>query len=148
MSRPRGDEATLYERYAQELERSVARALGSDRRHAEDACAFAWAQLCRTQPERGERLFAWLRTTAIRHAWRLAQRERRESAPCGDTEDESAWEEQLPTPATLEDALDAREAAELLASLPERQARYLALFARGLQLPRDLRARRRHYGTS
>ncbi len=41
------------------------------------------------------------------------------------------WDEQVPTPATLEDALDGREAAELLASLPERQARYLAIFAAG-----------------
>ncbi len=37
----------------------------------------------------------------------------------------------MPAPQTLEDALDGREAAELLASLPERQARYLALFAAG-----------------
>jgi hypothetical protein len=30
MSRLRGDEATLYERYARRLERAVARALGAD----------------------------------------------------------------------------------------------------------------------
>ena len=65
MSRLRGDEAVLYERYGRRLERSVARALGADRGHAEDACAFAWAQLCATQPERREQLLAWLRTTAI-----------------------------------------------------------------------------------
>ncbi len=34
-------------------------------------------------------------------------------------------------PRPSKDALDGREAAELLASLPERQARYLALFAAG-----------------
>ena len=37
----RGDDAALYERYAQRLQRAVARVLGADRRHAEDGCAFA-----------------------------------------------------------------------------------------------------------
>ncbi len=134
MSRPRGDEASLYERHAQRLRQSVARALGADHRHAEDGCAFAWAQLCRTQPERGEQLFSWLRTTAIREAWRLAQRERRESAPAASLDDTAchpAWEDLVPTPETLERALDGREATELLTSLPGREARYLTLFAAG-----------------
>ncbi len=98
MSCLHGDEAVLYERYARRLERSVARALGAEREHAEDACAFAWAQLCATQPERREELFAWLRTTAIREGRRLAQLARRERAPApaGDEDDtEAAWEERL-----------------------------------------------------
>ena len=133
MSRLRGDEAALYERYAQRLKQSVARALGADHRHAEDGCAFAWAQLCRTQPERGEYLFAWLRTTAIREAWRLAQHERRENAPAPreDAEAEPAWEDQIEAPKPLEQVLDGRDAAELLTSLPKREGRYLALLAAG-----------------
>ena len=134
MSRLRGDEATLYERYARPLERSVARALGADREHADDACAFAWAQLCATQPERHEHLVAWLRTTAIREGWRLAQLARRESAPtpAGDEDDtEAAWEERLAAAETLEHALDGRAAVEVLTSLRRREARYLALLAAG-----------------
>jgi DNA-directed RNA polymerase specialized sigma24 family protein len=134
VSRLRGDEATLYERYARPLERSVARALGADREHADDACAFAWAQLCATQPERHEHLVAWLRTTAIREGWRLAQLARRESAPtpAGDEDDtEAAWEERLAAAETLEHALDGRAAVEVLTSLRRREARYLALLAAG-----------------
>jgi DNA-directed RNA polymerase specialized sigma24 family protein len=134
MSRLHGDEATLYERYGRRLERSVARALGADREHAEDACAFAWAQLCATQPERREELFAWLRTTAIREGRRLAQLARRESAPpaSGDEDEmEPAWEERLAAAETLEHALGGRAAAEVLTSLRPREARYLALLAAG-----------------
>jgi RNA polymerase sigma factor (sigma-70 family) len=134
MSRLRGDEAALYERYARRLERSVARALGADRGHAEDACAFAWAQLCATQPERREELFAWLRTTAIRKGRRLAQLARRERAPAptGDEDEtEPAWEDRLAAAETLEHALDGRAAVEVLTSLRRREARYLALLAAG-----------------
>ena len=134
MSRLQGDEARLYERYARPLERSVAQALGGDREHAEDACAFAWAQLCATQPERHQQLFAWLRTTAIREGRRLARLARRESAPApaGDEDDiEPAWEERLAAAETLEHALDGRAAVEVLTSLRRCEARYLALLAAG-----------------
>ena len=116
------------------MERAVARALGADREHAEHACAFAWAQLCATQPERGEQLFSWLRTTAIREGRRLARLARRESAPAptGDEDEtEAAWEERLAAPETLEHALGGRGAAEVLTSLRPREARYLALLAAG-----------------
>lgn len=36
----------------------------------EDACSTAWEQFMRYQRERGEKLFGWLRTVAIREAWR------------------------------------------------------------------------------
>ncbi len=148
MSHLQGDEATLYERYARRLERSVARALGADRGHADDACAFAWAQLCATQPERREQLLAWLRTTAIREGRRLAQLARRESAPpaSGDEDEmEPAWEERLAAAETLEHALGGRAAAEVLTSVPATTRGALPRPARGgLQLPRDRRARRRH----
>ncbi len=104
MSCLRGDEAALYERYAQRLQRAVARVLGPDRRHAKDGCAF------------------------------LAQRERRESAPTpprNDAEAELTWEECVEGPKSLEQALDGREAAELLTSLRRREGRYLALLAAG-----------------
>ncbi len=67
MSRLRGDEAALYERYGRRLERSVARALGADRGHAEDACAFAWAHhRCWVPPVRAPEQDSHLRSQ--RHA--------------------------------------------------------------------------------
>ena len=132
---PQGDEGALYERHAERLRRSVARALGADHGHAEDACGFAWAQLCAHQPERGEGIFAWLRTTAIREGISLAGRQRREDAPSADVEEDaehgSSWEERVVAPEALERALEGREAAAALKRLRPREARYLALLAAG-----------------
>lgn len=127
-----GDEAALFELYGERLERSVARALGAERRHAEDACAWAWAQLVATQPERGERIFAWLRATAINHARRLGVLERREAAPeFGGEDPELPWEELIEARTSLEVELEGRAAAEALAELRPREARYLSLLAAG-----------------
>ena len=132
---PQGDEAALYERHAERLRRSVARALGADHGHAEDACGFAWAQLCARQPERGEGIFAWLRTTAIREGISLARRQRRDNAAGTHIEEEAeeggSWEERIVAPEALERALEGREAAGLLKRLRPREARYLALLAAG-----------------
>jgi hypothetical protein len=110
----------------------VARALGADRGHAEDGCAFAWTQLCSTQPERGE-LFAWLRTTAVREvASPSASAGRARRPPHARTPgSEPAWEEHFEAPEMLEHALNGREAAELLTSLRRREGRYQALLAAG-----------------
>ena len=127
-----GDEAALYERHAERLQRSVAHALGGDRHHAEDACAFAWAQLVAIQPERTERIFAWLRTTAIRKGIELATQQRREAAPGAEDADElCSWEERVVDAEVLERSLEGREAAETLKALRPREARYLALLAAG-----------------
>ena len=45
---------------------------------AEDACAHAWLQLCRTQPERTENLPGWLRVVALYEGYRLLRQVRRE----------------------------------------------------------------------
>jgi len=67
VSRLRGDEAVLYERYGRRLERSVAQAPGADRGHAEDACAFAWAHhRCWVPPVRAPEQDSHLRSQ--RHA--------------------------------------------------------------------------------
>ena len=132
---PQGDEAALYERHAERLRRSVSKALGGDRAHAEDACAFAWAQLCAHQPERGEAIFAWLRTTAIREGIKLAERQGRENLRSTPVEEDldagETWEERVVAPEALEHALEARAAAETLKRLRPREARYLALLAAG-----------------
>jgi DNA-directed RNA polymerase specialized sigma24 family protein len=56
---PLGDEAALFDRYHVRLVRVVGRAVTASRQTIEDACAFAWVQLLRSQPRR-QHVFAWL----------------------------------------------------------------------------------------
>ncbi len=131
----RGDEATLFETHHEDLLRSVGRAVNASDALIEDACSFAWCQLLRRQPDRGPQLFGWLRTVAIRQAYRLSRVERRDKhleelarAPLASTD---GWQGLLPDPVGLDDRLRARRALGALASLPERQRRYMALFIAG-----------------
>lgn len=59
-----GDESELFQRHHQRLLRTVTARIWASQATVEDACAFAWLQLMRCQPERGERLFGWLVTVA------------------------------------------------------------------------------------
>ncbi|MFL5927824.1 MAG: RNA polymerase sigma factor [Gaiellaceae bacterium] len=134
----RGDEAELFRQYSERLIRSVGRTIGAPHALIEDACAVAWTQLVRTQPERGPRLFAWLRKVAIHEAYRLSREERREIALeelTAHTEDDGStcegWETQVPGPDDVEATVEAQEALAVLAELPERQRRYLALQVAG-----------------
>jgi RNA polymerase sigma factor (sigma-70 family) len=71
----RGDEADLFRTHEVALRAAVrSRIYGSDAL-VEDACAFAWLQLMRHQPDRGPTVFAWLRTVAVREAYRLYRKE-------------------------------------------------------------------------
>lgn len=128
----RGDEAELFRDLQPRLLRSV-RAAVRPPELAEDGCAFAWAQLLATQPERGERLFGWLRRVAIHEAWRLARARSRETALEQLTGDvpHGEWEALVPCRAELEDQLAAREALRHLAALRPRERRYLALKVAG-----------------
>ncbi len=72
----RGDEAQLYEQYAQRLERVVTSQVRSSRVVVEEACANAWLILLRRQPAR-QTAWPWLKVVAIREAWRLDGLERR-----------------------------------------------------------------------
>lgn len=128
----RGDEAALFERDGERLERVVARALGAERRHAADACSWAWAQLVATQPERDERIFSWLLTTALREGRRLAKLDRRQTTPDqGGADSQLPWEELIEARTSLEIELEGRAAAEALAELRPREGRYLSLLAAG-----------------
>jgi DNA-directed RNA polymerase specialized sigma24 family protein len=75
----RGDEEQLYRDHHRRLASSVRWAVQADPALIEAACARAWEQLIRHQPQRTERIFAWLRTVAIREASALARREEREA---------------------------------------------------------------------
>ena len=74
---PRGDESDLFRLHHGDLLAAVRRAVRASDALVEDACGFAWEQLFACQPERQEKLFGWLRTVAVREAWRLSSVERR-----------------------------------------------------------------------
>ena len=133
----RGDEDVLYRRHHVALRRAVARAVQAPEAVIEDACAFAWLQLVRTQPERGPALAGWLRVVAVHEAYRLAGRERREAAleelvaPDDHGGEPGGWEHVLPGGHDLDAGMEARAALDALAQLPERQRRYLELLVAG-----------------
>src|SRR5881628_2295421 len=85
----RGDEADLFLAHHQPLLRHVARAVPDPPSAAEEACAFAWAELVRCQPDR-ERVVAWLAVVARREAIRVARRARREP-PTTDSSAPPVW---------------------------------------------------------
>ncbi|MDQ3647182.1 MAG: RNA polymerase sigma factor [Actinomycetota bacterium] len=137
--RLRGDEAELFERYHARLVASVGWSVSADEGLVEDACAFAWRQLIRCQPERTERIYAWLRKVAIREARLLHYRELREAAPRGseNPETDEAVEavdlgELRAARLDCELAVEAREALRALAGLRPRERRYLTLQLAGL----------------
>ena len=74
-----GDEAQLYRSLATRLEQTVRVRVHAPPEVIEDACHHAWTQLI-NQGERVNRdaMFSWLATTAVRHAWKLNRRERRD----------------------------------------------------------------------
>src|SRR5512132_1937409 len=76
--RLRGDEAELFRRYGDWLVRVTRLRLQCTQELAEDAAAHAWVQLCRTQPERTEKLPGWLRVVALSSA-------RPDASPCSRT---------------------------------------------------------------
>jgi len=131
MSAPtqRGDEAELFARYHDMLLRAVSRRASAPAVVIEDACAFAWAQLLRYQPQR-DNIAAWLVTVAAREAWRLSRRQRAELSDELEQPDRYAHLEDVG--ATLDDQIAAREALRAVAELPERQRHLLARQAAGL----------------
>jgi DNA-directed RNA polymerase specialized sigma24 family protein len=95
----------------------VAGRVSASQTTVEDACAFAWLQLVRCQPERGERLFGWLVTVAYHEALRLIATDARVEP----VEDFDRLEGSAPEGLRAE----ALEALECLAALPVRQRNLL-----------------------
>ncbi len=99
----------------------------------EDACGFAWEQLFACQPEGQETLFGWLRTVAVREAWRLSSLERRPAhweqlRVDGDSSLEGIEDRGR----SLDRQVEARWALEQVGELPPRQRRLFALQLAGL----------------
>lgn len=122
----RGDEAQLYRDLDHRVRSMVRANVRAPDDLIEDAISFAWLQLLRHQPRR-DTLLPWLTRVAIREAWRLARRERRDASLDDMASDLQARHD----PHTTELAIDARQALEVIAALPERQRTYLALFLNG-----------------
>ena len=78
--RLRGDEADLFLAFNRRLVRTTQFRGNTSPDTADDACAFAWIQFMRHQPDRNRHWRAWLFTTAEREAWRL-HREAVETLP-------------------------------------------------------------------
>lgn len=125
----RGDEAELFERYAERLLRAVRRAIGGRRHVAEDACSFAWVQLLRTQPERHS-IFPWLCVVATNEARRLVKGQARHAEFDEDAVGST------PSPGAkgrdLQLAVEVREALEDIAQLSAQQIRIFSLHIAGL----------------
>jgi RNA polymerase sigma factor (sigma-70 family) len=125
----RGDEDALYRAHHRELLRATRRRF-PHAPHAlvEDACAFAWTQLLRSQPER-ESVVGWLVVVARHELLRLL---RSEAGACAL--------EEVPEPVAPAAAReDAHALLEAMAALRPHQRRVLALQAAGLSY-RDIQA--------
>ena len=119
-----GDEAALYDRHHEVLWRRVRRHIHGPDALIDDACQQAWLILLRRQPDRAT-VLQWLTTVAIREAYRLSERERRELSLDG-------LHPPVGQPAVDPDqGREARMALRALAMLPERQRRYLTLLVAG-----------------
>jgi RNA polymerase sigma factor (sigma-70 family) len=136
----RGDEAQLFRRHADWLVRLTRHRLRCSQALAEDACAHAWLQLCRTQPDRTKNLPGWLRVVALHEGLRLlrvAGREPLVEEVCNQEHAPEAGERRVPVeerveaPVDVELAVEAREALRALAGLRWRRRRVLALRAAG-----------------
>lgn len=135
-----GDEAELFRHHHRVLLRHVRRrAPWVAEAIVEDACLFAWLQLVRCQPDR-DHVRAWLCAVARHEAWRLGHQAGRAAsldAPVkveGTDNDPGRFGSMVETIAgrdTVEEAHAAREALRALASLPDKQRRYLALKVAG-----------------
>jgi RNA polymerase sigma factor (sigma-70 family) len=124
-SAPRGDESELYRRHHRDLQRAVTHAVEAPLELVEDACQTAWAVLLQTQPDRTS-IFAWLYVVATREARRLRKRDRRHTH-LNAILPEGSWETLLADAFSIDDILEAHEALQILASLPDRQRTDLTL---------------------
>jgi RNA polymerase sigma factor (sigma-70 family) len=135
----RGDESELFRTHNDWLVRLTRRRLRCSWALAEDACAHAWLQLCRSQPER-ENVIGWLRVVALHEGLRLLRQAGREPLAedvCRQERCEGGGgkpvplEELLVAPVDVELAVEAREALRSLADLRWRRRRALALKVAG-----------------
>lgn len=124
--------AAFYATKAADLEGAVRRAVTGPDALIEDACSHAWCQLlCSDQVCLDDHGFGWLYVVALREAYRLSDRSRREP-PIGQPGDLPVCTSGGNDPATtVERQADAHERLAPLAELPRRRAAMVYLHASG-----------------
>jgi DNA-directed RNA polymerase specialized sigma24 family protein len=80
----RGDELDLYAEFHLELVRKVQGRVNTSPENVEDACAFAWLQFFKHQPDREGPWKGWLYRVAQREAFTLDAHDRRDADLVGD----------------------------------------------------------------
>jgi len=119
-----GDEASLFEANHAQLLKIVRAAVNASPQTIEDACAFAWVQLLRYQPER-RHLMSWLVKVATREAWRLTGQEWQAAA------DAPALEAATSEEPTTDDRLECLEVTTALLALGREESELVLLAAAG-----------------
>lgn len=129
-ARQQGDETALYRQHAAQLQAIVRHEVTTSRENVEDACAFAWTQLLRYQPDRAA-VLAWLCRTAIRVAIKLDRRQRRDVDV--DLDLDAAAEHSATASQPIAARVELLAARELIgaAGLRPREAHMLALHIAG-----------------
>jgi RNA polymerase sigma factor (sigma-70 family) len=123
-----GDVGELYGRLARRLEQIVRLDVCAPDVVIEDACQVAWSRLLHHRHRvHRETVMSWLVRTAVREAFRLLRRDRRELPLEAAAEEAMLWTHA--TPALL---IECRERLAELDRLPERQQRAVWLHAVGL----------------
>lgn len=133
----RGDETELFRSYNAELMRRVRASVHASDEILEDACAFAWFQFMRCQPDRNRNWRGWLVSVARHEAWSLSRDSRETIHFSGPDRDDP--QRGVPEPADVRDPLairdDLEEAVTLLKGLPPRLKQ--AAFLRAVNLRYD-----------
>jgi RNA polymerase sigma factor (sigma-70 family) len=130
---PLGDEAQLFESFNPTLLYVIGRDVRTSSHVVEDACAFAWMQFLKHQPDRRREWKAWLVVTARREAWRLS-RERNRTVRLDVRPDASAAGREFPdTHDPHDEALNLRATMDMLEELPPRLRRIAFLRGAGLR---------------
>lgn len=128
----RSTEAQLYDAYAERLLRIVGSQVRTAHENVEDACHFAWAKyLSHADHVDPGAARVWLMRTAIRQAWKLDGRQRRDASleAAADDGGELPMPSRLPGPA---ERAEHRDRLHQLTQLSERQQRLVWLQAAGL----------------
>jgi len=130
---PHGDEAEIFREFNEKLMALIARAVSTSTRDTvEDACAHAWAQFMRRQPDRDANWRGWLFVTAQREAWALEHDVRRQT-PVGGAPELSDLAKVLDAPDLLERLDELCDGLALLGQLPRRLRRVALMRALGLR---------------
>ena len=127
-----GDLDELYRLLSPRLRQIVRSDVRAPEQVVEDACQIAWSRLIRHSDHvRREAVLSWLATTAVREAFKLSRRDRRELSLDAELErtGELPFPSSAPGPAEL---VELRDRLAEVRRLPERQQRLVWMHAAGL----------------